>query len=183
MEPHKLRRWRLDLRPDGYGRFYTCARPGRSMSKTAAVSDEVVSLWVSELVRQLQRTGVVIVSLLGHKPGPSNRSEFSFYSFCGGDDTPTERKTQPTLQQWLDLYHKDLQIRVVEHPTIDCPEIPLDVLTEIAANVLNLIAEGKTVVVMDSGGEQRTGKVRRYMGAVEDFGHCPTGSHCTEPRR
>ena len=157
--------------PDGHSWFYTCARPGRSLSKTAAVPDEVVSFWISELVRQLQRTDVVIVSLLGHKPGPKKRSEFSFYSFCGRDDTPVERKTQPTLQQWLDKHHEDLQIRVVEHPTIDCPEIPLAVLVGVAADVLNFIDAGKAVVVMDSGGEQRTGRVRRYLGAVEDLRH------------
>ena len=154
--------------PDGHAWFYTCARPGRSMSRTAAVPNEVVSSWVRGLVSQLPLTDIAIISLLGRKLGIRSRSEFSFYSFCGGIDTPAERKNKPTFQQWLEQPHKDFRIRVVEHPTIDCPQIPLDVLTEIADDILHFMAEGKTVVVMDSGGEQRTGRVRKYLEAIED---------------
>ena len=165
-KPYKLRRWRLDA-PTGSAHFFTCARPGRSSreeSKTKPVDDNVVHRWVLGL----PQPNTAIVSLLGRKHGPEGDSEFSFYSFCGGFDTSSEREGLPTFQEWLDQYHKDLNISVHEHPTYDYYPIPLETLDAVKADIEQLILTGRTVIVIDSGGETRTGKVRKHMGAEED---------------
>lgn len=163
MEPYRLKRWKIDISPDTIY-FYTCARPGRSKynykKKNNDVSDALVSTWV----RGLPEPNTAIVSLLGRKPDDGT-SEFSFYSFCGGWDTHLERET---FQDWLDRLHGDLQIRIREHPTYDRCKIPLEKLNAIAADVHKLTSEGRTVVVVDSGGVGRTGQVVKHMKAIED---------------
>ena len=163
MEPYRLKRWEIGSSPNNAVRFFTCARPGRSNGPKGFVSDHLVSTWVCGL----PGPDTAIISLLGHKPGPKKVSEFSFYSFCGGFDTPNERRSQTTFQEWLDHQHKDLQIIVREYPTIDCPQVPSEKLAAIASGLWDLISIGRTVVVMDSGGVQRTGKVRMYLNARE----------------
>ena len=111
---------------------------------------------------------MAIVSLLGRKRGPEGTSEFSFYSFCGGSDTPSERDGLPTFQEWLDQHHKNLDIMVHEHPTYDFVSIPSEVLDAAADDIRRLVLEGRTVVVVDSGGETRTRQVATYIGAKED---------------
>ena len=100
MEPYRLKRWRIDGSPNPV-HFFTCARPGRSSynykKKDNSVSDVIVSKWVCGL----PKPNAVIVSLLGRKPTKGNPSEFSFYSFCGGWDTPSERRNKPTLEEWV----------------------------------------------------------------------------------
>ncbi len=166
-KPYLLRRWRVETET-GPNYFFTCARPGRSSresSKTALVSDESVHRWVLGLCG----SDIAIVSLLGRKNGPEGKSEFSFYSFCGGLDKPSEREGRPTFQEWLNLHHQNPNILVIEHPTYDGKTISLETLDAIKADIERLIKNGCKVVVVDSGGLQRTGKVGRYMGAKEDF--------------
>ena len=172
MEPHNLKRWRVVTSPKIIAHFFTCARPGRSKGPKGSVSDDLVSTWV----RGLPGPKTVVISLLGRKSGPKKRSEFSFYSFCGGFDTPSERGNQPTFQEWLDDRHEALQILLREHPTIDCPKVPYERLDAIAREVCDLIREGHSVVVVDSGGVQRTGAVSRHMNATEVALVAPTPS-------
>lgn len=94
--------------------------------------------------------------MLGKKPNGS--SEYSFYSFY-----PRE-----TFQAWLDRHHADLSLEVVDHPTIDFQKIPPEVLETARTDIIRFLEEGRTVVVVDSGGETRTGQLCRYLGFVED---------------
>ena len=163
MEPYRLRRWTLGSSPNGFSHLYTCARPGRSKGADLSVPDDLVSAWV----RNLPGPDTVIVSLLGRKGGREGMSEFSFYSFCGGFDEYSERKKQPTFQEWLDQRHGKLQILVREHPTYDFRAIDAETLDAIAADIRNLISAGRMVVVVDSGGQTRTNAVCKRLNAVE----------------
>lgn len=143
-------------------RFYTCARPGRSKKKSGAVADKIVRKWVNGL----PEPNTAIVSLLGSKP--DGMSEFTFYSFRSEFDPM--RGSRLSFQEWLDRFHPERSILVVEHPTIDfASEIPSDKFAAIVADVARLAGEGRTVILVDSGGEQRSGEVCRRMGAKEDF--------------
>ena len=175
MEPYKLRRWKIYFSPDNPAFFYTCARPGRSQGSEEKVPDELVSAWVkglSERVQGLSSEKVAIISLLGRKDGPRGKSEFSYYPFYGRWDKASERNNKLSLQEWLDQHHKDLQIVVSEYPTFDCDvynfmPIPPVKLANIEKAVMEITAEGRTVVVMDSGGIGRTGEVAEYLNATE----------------
>lgn len=151
MEPHKKRRWRRKSSSDAI-LFYTCARPGRSKGRQGNVKDQIVDLWI----KNLPQPNTTIVSLLGTKPDGTN--EYSFYSFY-----PKE-----TFQKWLDRRHGALGIRVIEHPTTDFSPILEDDLKAIVADIERLLSEGRTVVLIDSGGETRSGKVCKHMDLVED---------------
>lgn len=163
-EPYKLRCWKPPP-PLGSTRFFTCARPGRSKSKDKRISDDLVDRWVEGLPGGSK---TVVVSLLGRKHGPDGTSEFSFYSFCGGCDSPSERGRRPSFQQWLDHRHKDKCIRVIEHPTYDFHPVPKETLFAVRSDISRLLKERRTVVLVDSGGETRTRKVCTFMGATED---------------
>jgi hypothetical protein len=132
--------------------LFTCARPGRSKGPTANVEDKILDEWV----RNLPGPHTVIVSLLGTKPDRS--SEYSFYSFY----------PRKTFQAWLDRRHGDLSLEVIDHPTTDFKKIPPEVLKAATTDIIRLLEEGRTVVVIDSGGETRTGQLCRYLGLVED---------------
>lgn len=108
------------------------------------------------------------MSLLWRKHGPSGTSEFSFDSFCGGFDTAAERRGRPSFQEWLDCWHKERAILVVEHPTYDFCPVPPDVLDAVASDVVSFLLKGRTVVLMDSGGETRTRVVCKHIGFIED---------------
>jgi len=161
MEPQRKKRWRrassLDRIP-----LYTCARPGRSISKDLPVKDEIVHRWV----RNLPGPNTAIVSLLGSKP--DGTSEFSFYSFYGGLDSPSEYRGRLSFQNWFDQWHKGLSIQVVQHATYDFRPVPPEVLAAVASDISRLLAEGHTVVLVDSGGDTRTGQVCKYMEFLED---------------
>ena len=160
-KPYRLRRWRMDT-PTGPAFLFTCGRPGREKSKVLAVPDDLVHQWVLGL----RGPNIAIVSLLGRKP--DGTSEYSFYSFCGGCDTETERGNLQTSQEWLETHHNSLSILVRERPTTDYGPIHLDTLDVVADDVRRLLSEGYTVTIVDSGGETRTGRVCRYIGAKED---------------
>lgn len=162
VEPYRLKHWQVDTSEGDLAHFYTCARPGRSKGPKGCVPDWTVTAWVLGL----PGPATAIVSLLGRKQGKSGASEYSFYSFSGGFDSTSERGRQPSFQEWLDIHHGQRQILVREHPTYDYRPITHVQLTAIYTDIHDLIAEGRTVVVMDSGGETRTGKVCRRMGAT-----------------
>jgi hypothetical protein len=146
--------------------LFTCARPGRSKGADRPVDDALVHRWVEGLPGG---ANVAVVSLLGRKQGSKGVSEFSFYSFYGVLDSPQERGKRPSFQEWLDRWHRDRAIRVVEHPTYDFVSQTEEELSAIESDVLRLLSEGRTVVLMDSGGETRTRRVCNYMGLTEDI--------------
>lgn len=169
MEPYNIRKCRISISPSCDARFFTCARPGRSKGSDGCVTDELVSAWV----KGLPGPNTVIISLLGRKRNRKELSEFSYYSFYGEWDTPPERSDKPSFQEWLERHHKDLQILVREHPTYDRDiynflPIPPFTLAAIESDVRQFVSEGRTVVVMDSGGVGRTGEVCEYMKPTED---------------
>jgi hypothetical protein len=159
MEPYRLRFWQVPS-----GRLATCGRPGRSKYKDAArVPDKITHEWVCNL----PGPNTVIVSLLGRKP--NGTSEFSFYPFYGGFDTADQQRGRPSFQEWLNEYYPDRGIEVREHPTEDFRRIPEHTLAAIARDVVQLVASGKTVVLVDSGGQTRSGAVCNYMRVTERF--------------
>ena len=169
VEPHRLRRWRIDGTPSPVF-FHTCARPGRSGYDYKKKDNSVPDVMVSEWVCGLPGPDTAIVSLLGRKPKSgylSEMSEFTFYSFCGGWATPLARGAKPTFQQWLMDRHEEKGILVREYPTYDHSPIPARELEAIVDGVRELIADGRSVVIMDSGGEGRVGQVSEVMQATE----------------
>ncbi len=160
-----LKRWRS---PDGSLQLYTCARPGRSKGKDQTIENKTVDEWVRGLPGG---SNTVIVSLLGRKNGPGEKSEFSFYpAFYGDWDQPKERRGKISFQEWLDRHHKDRGISVVEYPTYDAVPVPEATLRAVADGILRLLSESRTVILMDSGGQERTGRVCGHMGFVENTG-------------
>ena len=164
MEPYRLKRWKLQVEPDKDTHFFTCARPGRSKDADTNVPDKTVSVWVNGL----PGPNTAIISLLGRKYGPEGLSEFSFYTFRSAHDEPLERRRQLSFQEWLDSKHNDLQILVSEHPTYDFQKISVEQIAAIEADIRRFISEGRTVVVVDSGGLTRTGFLCKSIGAIED---------------
>lgn len=161
MEPYRKRRWRAAAAPEPV-EFYTCARPGRSHGSTKQIPETIVGKWVKGLPG-LQTT---IISLLGRKP--DGMTEFSFYSFSGKDDTVQEARGKIPFQEWLDRRHPDKDVRVIEHPTTDFCPIPQTTLDAISEDVQRLLLEGRTIVLVDSGGQTRTGTVCKYLNLIED---------------
>ncbi len=164
MKPYKLRRWRWNDGESSYY-FFTCARPGRTgkeESKKAKVPDIVVNNWLSGLPGPM----TAIVSLLGRKP--NGMSEYSFYSFYGGYDKPDEQLGRKSFREWLDLHHSASPIQLLEHPTDDFQKISDDKLSAASETIADLLHQGHTVILVDSGGQQRTYQVCHYMGAIED---------------
>ena len=166
MKPLKLykrRRWKLQTECQSLW-FFTCARPGRTAdprTKFAPIPDDTVHRWVLGL----PGPATAIVSLLGWKP--DGTSEFSFYSFCGGFELASDSR-RLSFGNWLDKHHGDLAIAVCEHPTWDFKAIPAGDLDAISTDIRRLAAAGRTVVLIDSGGETRTGQVCKHMNAVPD---------------
>jgi hypothetical protein len=117
-------------------------------------------------VQNLPEEKLVVVSLLGRKP--DGTSEYSFYPFRGGYD-PTD-ESLPTFEAWLAKHYPERGIVVREHPTIDFQSIPQETLQRAATDIGNFLQRGQTVVLMDSGGETRTGAVCRFLKLHEKFG-------------
>ena len=166
MEPHNLKKWKVELPSGCIGYFYTCARPGRSLGPDEPIPDSLVSEWVRGLPPGDEK---IIISLLGRKKDRRRLSEFSHYTFCGAWDTEKERVDKLTLQDWLDEHHRNMKIMVLEHPTYDydSPPIHHGALLAVEKDILSLLLEDRTIIVMDSGGIGRTGKVVEFLGASE----------------
>lgn len=165
---HNLKRWKVQIPSGGEVHFFTCARPGRETGAWESVSDSLVSSWVEGLPESV----TAIISLLGRKPPDYRKpnhpglSEYWFYTFCGGLDSPEERAGKPAFQAWLDTWHGDRQIQVFEHPTFDYERVPSETLAAVAADFYDLVGAGQTVVIMDSGGDTRTGQVCTHLDAT-----------------
>lgn len=164
LKPYMRKCWRIG-EPPNFVYFFTCARPGRTgdpASRHAPVPDDLVHRWVLGL----PSPHAAIVSLLGRKP--DGLSEFSFYSFYGGFDLPSEHTGRLSFQQWLDRWHKDRSIVVREHPTCDFETILTETRDAVARDINELLSVGRTVILVDSGGQTRTRVVCNHMHAVED---------------
>ena len=162
-EPSRLKKWNLPLLKNGNSTFYTCARPGRSQGSQHAVTDDLVDSWVAGL----PGPNTAIVSLLGRKVDSTGKSEFSYYSFCSAYDRANERGDRLTFQEWLTQNHNHLGIIVREHPTFDGKPVGDDLLADVRDDIFDLLSSGRTVVVVDSGGVDRTGRVARYLCASQ----------------
>lgn len=125
--------------------------------------DEVVRKWVLAVIEL--GPDPAIVSLLGQKP--DGTSEYSFYSFFGGFDLAQEHRGRRSFAEWLAKMTPD--VAVVEHPTIDFQAIPTPTLDAIEADARALLSQRRTIVIVDSGGETRTGRVCKHIGAKEVF--------------
>jgi hypothetical protein len=164
IKPYMLKRWRLDATQPPLW-FFTCARPGHSgnpASKTGYVSDNLVHRWILGLPGPC----TVIVSLLGRKP--DGTSEFSFYSFHGGFDLPSARPGSLAFRDWLNKWHGALSIVLREHPTCDFKPVSPETLEAVSCEIQDFASQGRTVILIDSGGVTRTGIVCRHVSAVED---------------
>jgi hypothetical protein len=161
-EPHRLALWKS--RSTGRS-IYTCARPGRgSQGKHGSVDDGLVKKWISNLASSLPGdSDITIVSLLGRKPNGS--SEFRFYSFHGPWDDDAEREGKQSFAEWLTQHNVGRSIRVIEQPTVD-KSIPDETVCQIADGITRLLDQNACVLLMDSGGCQRTGQVCEYMDFV-----------------
>jgi hypothetical protein len=96
-----------------------------------------------------------IRALLGQKP--NGKDEYSFYSFF---------QMGWSLQDWLASQAVERGIRIIQRPTTDSKPIEKAMLASVSGDIRRLLGEGRTVVLMDSGGVQRTGQVCRHLGAV-----------------
>lgn len=150
-EPINLREWRPVTTVPKRGCLLTCGRPGRGTfgRQKKLVADDIIDLWVQGLPKAEE---LHIVSLLGQKT--TGFSEFGYYPFQSSKETGTK----PTFQEWLnDRYPQ--QFVVHEFPTTDGQGIPPDVLKEVTRYLLDLIENGKSVLVIDSAGAERVARV------------------------
>jgi hypothetical protein len=158
-EPCGLTRWVFSAEGPCL-QLFTCARPGRTLGrKKKTIDDAAVIDWLNGL--PAAETLTAIVSLLGRKPEPNGQSEFSYYSFRSRHE---DRPGSPTFQEWLDRATAPGRYVVIEHPTTDTRPIPLNLMNEITASILENLGAMRTVVVVDSGGVSRTGAVIRQLG-------------------
>jgi hypothetical protein len=155
-EPVNLREWRAPTTEGGSGRLFTCGRPGRGTfgREKRLIDDATIDVWVKGLP---EAELLDIVSLLGKKA--NGYSEFGYYPFRSS----REVGDKPTFQQWLDARYNRRFI-VHEFPTVDAQGIPPDVREAVTRCVLDLIAKGRTVVIVDSAGAERTARVCEAIG-------------------
>ncbi len=153
-EPINLTEWRLQEAQGG--RLFSCGRPGRATfgREKVRVDDSTIEQWINGLPGA---PVLHLVSLLGKKK--SGFSEFGYYPFR----STHEAGTQPTLQEWLTERH-GRRFVVHEFPTVDAQGIPSDTLDEVTHCVRQLLAQGNTVVVIDSAGAERTSRVCERLG-------------------
>lgn len=157
VEPCNLREWRVTS-----GRLFTCGRPGRghypsSDSKwPALVPDRILNAWLDGL----PSAAVHVVSLLGTK-FHGGHSEFKHYPFR----SCFEENPKPSFQEWL-ADRRGQRFVVHEFPTIDADPagIPADRLDAAASCIRSLLAKEHAVIVVDSAGFSRTGRVCREIG-------------------
>jgi hypothetical protein len=157
-EPYRLIEWHRETPELLRGRLFTCGRPGRSLYKTTRcrIDDTTIHAWVTGLPGA---DVFHIVSLLGEKKDEVRYSEFSYYPFRSSEEV----NLKPTWQTWLDQ-HSERRFIVHEYPTIDCLPMCSVKLAAAMGCVLDLLNDGHTVVVVDSGGWSRTGYVCEAMG-------------------
>jgi hypothetical protein len=155
-EPHNLTEWRPKLSDGCSGKLFTCGRPGRGIFGTGRVKigAETIDLWVNGLPKYKQ---VHIVSLLGQKT--DGHSEFEYYPF----QSSTEVGAKPIFEAWMQQRYRDSFI-IHEYPTTDRRPIQPAVLSGASGCAGELLAAGNKVLIMDSGGAERTRSVCLKLG-------------------
>ncbi len=150
-EPNNLYEWRAPSESASAGRLFTCGRPGRATYETERrrIPDDTIDRWVKGLP---DAEVLHILSLLGSKKG--GFSEFDYYPFRSSK----ESGARPTFQDWLDEHYDECFV-VHEYPTVDGRGISPDVLGMVTAEIINLLKDGCTVVIVDSAGAERTARV------------------------
>lgn len=147
IEPYRLKRWRWPEAPRLV--VYTCARPGRSEEDTKkAIDDDQVCAWLRGLPPSIE----IIIMLLGTKQ--DGRSEYCFYSF-------DETKVSP--EAWLNSFGIR-RVRVIERPTIDFDPVPASAIDAIREDLRCHLITASRIVIVDSGGVQRTAEVCKSLG-------------------
>jgi len=150
-EPLNLKEW-----PALAGQLYSCARPGRGThgKKRTPVDTSVLRRWL----KNLPAVGALhMISLLGRKA--DGMSEFVYYPFRSCEDDDDGR---PTFQEWL---RGEMTPHIVyEFPTCDrLPLQPRDARDRAVTRTRELLEAGRAVLVVDSGGVERTGALCNLM--------------------
>ena len=155
-EPINLSEWITTTGTPQRGCLFTCGRPGRATFGTRRnlVGDETIDCWVKGLP---EYEVLHIVSLLGEKK--DGFSEFGYYPFRSS----MEQGSKPTFQHWLDARY-GRRFVVHEFPTTDARPIQSAHFNAILHEVLDLLENGNTVVVIDSAGAVRTASVCEAIG-------------------
>ena len=154
-EPHHFRRWKRAGTSEPIP-VYTCGRPGRSLGSKGAVSDSTVKLWLRGLQTKLpQQRPLAILSLLGTKPDGTD--EHSFYSF----------RTSDGFVEWLGQ-NAPFDVTLEHFATVDFQSVPRSLADSVGLAFEREQQAGRSVLILDSGGEQRTGAVCRMIGLTED---------------
>ena len=148
---YRMKRWRHKSSPDAMP-IYTCARPGRRLGPKASVPDCEVNRWLSELPKHRPLT---IISLLGHKP--DGMDEHAFYTF----------KDASGFRTWI-AKESNETIKVFSHPTTDFNSVGTRTISAIKTDLDHALSLGHGVVIVDSGGVQRTGQICQHLSLVED---------------
>jgi len=161
-EPSNLKVFQSRKEPFA-ARLFTAARPGRSLGRAIPkISDETVYAWARGLLPLSSQ--LHIISLLGTKP--NGLSEYSYYSFRGSRGSLEIDFKKPTFQEWLNDRFGLERFVVVDFPTIDTMPIEAAMITEICQCTTSLLMTSNDVLIVDSGGEGRTGKICSELCAV-----------------
>lgn len=153
-EPYHYVEWEVPR-----GRLVTCGRPGRGECATqrCEIGVGTIDKWAQGLP---EHKPIHIVSLLGRKK--DGFSEFGYYPFRSSKETGSK----PTFHEWLDERYPGRFV-VHEFATTDRMGVPADIRASASKCIADLLEAGKTVVLMDSAGSERTGRVREALGYRE----------------
>lgn len=118
------------------------------------MSNQVVRAWLKGLPGQ-QDAPISILTMLGSKQ--DGTCEWSFYSFAG----PIE------FAEWIHTNtHRDVEL--FSYPTCDCSLVSADTASDVCTRLVTELDAGRIVVIVDSGGMQRTSQVCKMIGLQED---------------
>jgi hypothetical protein len=149
--PYMMKRWRRRSAPEALP-IYTRARPGRQLGKRVPVPDFEVARWLGEVPKHRPLS---IISLLGWKR--DGMDEHAFYSF----------RDASGFKAWLEnTPGRDVQL--FHHPTTDYISVSQETIDAIKTDLERELSLGRAVLIVDSGGVQRTGQVCRSLQLVED---------------
>jgi hypothetical protein len=108
--------------------------------------------WLDELPKHRPLS---IISLLGWKS--DGMDEHAFYSF----------RDASGFRAWLES-SSDAAIHLFSHPTTDFSLVTQETIKAIKIDLEQELSRGRTVIIVDSGGVQRTHQICRALELVED---------------
>jgi len=135
-------------------RIFSCARPGRMLGSRASVPDRVVRRWRQGLPRAER---FAIISLLGTKPDGTD--EYSFYSFPDAEGFECFLNGQSGSSS--------SRFEVFSFRTTDYGPVAPEIATAAKVLVQERLARGRTVLIMDSAGIQRSRILCRMLGLTQ----------------